>query len=167
MRGSGGVLWRQLGVAVLCPILLVGCGGGGGGPELVDVYGTVTMNNEPLEGATVQFAPEDGAGEGRRLVAGRTDSGGQYSLQYSPSREGAVPGRYRVSITTYRELEVDEEGMDVPGSPETVPDVYNVNTTLTADVSAENPEHNFELDSSKGEVIGGQGGEDFGEDEDG
>ncbi|QDU38981.1 hypothetical protein Mal4_33130 [Maioricimonas rarisocia] len=165
MRGDCGKAWSHIGAMVLCASLSAGCGGGNDGPELIDVYGTVTMDGQPLEGATVQFAPEGGAGEGRRLVAGRTDSSGEYSLQYSPSRDGAAPGSYRVSITTYREMEVDEEGMDVPGSPETVPDVYNVNTTLAADVSSDNAEHNFELDSSEGEVIGGQGGEDFGDDD--
>lgn len=156
----------RIGLAVLATGLAVGCGGSSDGPELVEVYGTVTMDGAPLPDATVQFTPEGGGdAEGVRLVAGRTDSSGDYTLEYSASRSGALPGKYKVSITTFREMEVGEDGLDIPGAPEKVPDVYNVNTTLTADVSPDKAEQNFDLDSSKGQVIAGQGGEDFGSDD--
>ena len=62
-------------------------------PEVADVVGVVTLDGQPLEGATVTFAPEAG-----RASSGVTDSAGRYSLHYTGSIRGAMLGSHRVMI---------------------------------------------------------------------
>ncbi len=62
-------------------------------PEVADVVGVVTLDGQPLEGATVTFAPEAG-----RASSGVTDSTGRYSLNYTGSIRGAMLGAHRVMI---------------------------------------------------------------------
>ena len=152
-------VWAGVLAALLC-----GCGGNSG-PDLEDVSGTVTLDGEPLPEATVRFLPEsDGTAEYVRPATGVTDSSGWYSLSYSSSRDGALPGKYRVAITTYREggYDEDEEGNPIPGAPEKVPSAYNSETTLTVTVPSDS--YDFELKSGAGEVVQPQQtGEEFGE----
>ena len=137
----------SLSVVVLA-LACVGCGGGGSSdaPDTVPVSGTITMDGEPLADARVVFAAANPA-DRLRTVSGITDSSGEYELEFTSSQSGAQPGKYLVSVSTYRE---DEEG-GAP-RPETVPANYNAQTTLTAEVSADSKVHDFELDSSSGEV---------------
>ena len=71
---------------------LVGCGGAGG-PKLTPVKGKVTLDGQPLAGATVNFMPETGP-----VALGVTDAGGNYTLN-TVGRAGAVEGKHRVGIT--------------------------------------------------------------------
>ncbi|MGH7199450.1 MAG: carboxypeptidase-like regulatory domain-containing protein [Planctomycetaceae bacterium] len=164
--------WRLCVAAAALAAFLSGCGGGGEGPELIDVTGTVTMDGEPLPNATVRFLPESttsgtttGAGGETQYIrpaTGVTDDDGQYELQYSTAESGAIPGKYRVAISTYRDAEETPDGEEISGSKETVPKVYNIETTLTAEVSAEKSTFDFALKSDAGdiqEVIGGGDGE--------
>jgi hypothetical protein len=146
-------------------VAVAGCGGGDSGPDLIEVYGVVTLDGEPLPDATVRFVPEEMAGNNMRAATGETDDDGEYTLEYSLNRSGALPGKYKVAISTFRETDVGEDGLDVPGKPERVPVVYNGETTLSAEVSAENAVHNFDLKSDAGEVVQVTGGEDFGSDD--
>ena len=57
--------------------------------------GTVTHNGQPVEGATVVFAPE---GEGR-AASGLTDASGRFQLQTVTPDDGVVPGKYQVAIS--------------------------------------------------------------------
>ena len=150
-------------VSAGCSVVLVlaGCGGESG-PDLIDVSGVVTLDGEPLPNATVRFVPEESAGDNMRAATGETDDDGEYTLEYSLSRSGALPGKYKVAISTFREASIGEDGLDVPGKPEKVPVVYNGETTLSADVSEENAVHDFALKSDAGEVVQLTGGEDFG-----
>lgn len=59
------------------------------------VSGTVTMDGERLPDAEVVFLPLDG----QRVAMGRTDSRGRYELMYSSTVDGAMAGRYRVTIS--------------------------------------------------------------------
>jgi mannose-6-phosphate isomerase-like protein (cupin superfamily) len=64
------------------------------GPPPVKVTGVLTLNGQPLAGATITLVPEkDG-----RPAAGRTDAEGRYTLSTFANDDGAVPGRYRVTI---------------------------------------------------------------------
>jgi hypothetical protein len=81
-------------LAGLVATVLPGCGGG---PTLVPVHGTVTINGKPLEGATVAFAPE----QGNAVDTPGTDvtgPEGNYKLMYQ-GRSGIAPGKYRVAIS--------------------------------------------------------------------
>lgn len=123
----------------LLALALSGCGGAG----TAEVSGTVTMDGQPVPNALVTFTPE---GEGSPAY-GRTDSQGQYKLQYTQDASGAVPGQYVVSISTYTDGDPDAEP-PVPRSPETVPARYNVETELTATVDTSGKPHDFALESS-------------------
>lgn len=51
--------------------------------------GTITLDGQPLDNATVEFVPIDGG----KPAGGRTNADGQFQLE-----KGAVPGEYRVRI---------------------------------------------------------------------
>ncbi|WP_437191183.1 carboxypeptidase-like regulatory domain-containing protein [Planctomicrobium sp. SH527] len=102
-------------------------------PTLGAVQGTVTLDGAPLSGAIVLFEPKaTGAGS-----SGATKEDGKYTLVYSATENGAVPGEHTVRIT--------RQEMDM--GPETLPAVYNVRSTLTATVVAGKNELNFALES--------------------
>ena len=131
---------------------LAGCGSSG--PDLLNVTGTVTMDEKPLPDAWVQFVPQTTDGRYARPSSGMTDEDGYYELEYSTSRTGTLPGQYIVSIMTGRGADNDATGNPVPAVPETVPMAYNYESELTAEVSADNTVFDFDLDSTAGPIIG-------------
>ncbi len=82
--------WSFLAVLVC----LVGCGPAK--VELAPATGVVTLDNAPLEGATVSFSPK---GSGDKIAMGKTDASGRFTLNTPGEGDGAVPGSYEVSIT--------------------------------------------------------------------
>ena len=69
---------------------------------LVDVSGTVTLDDVPLENVQVFMQPiETSAGETQVAAFGKTDASGRYVLATTenPSRPGAMPGKQRVFIS--------------------------------------------------------------------
>ncbi len=70
-----------------------GCGGKGG---LVAVRGVVTLDGQPVEGASVTFSPEEDSG---KAAGGLTDSEGVFDLTTFSEGDGALPGDYRVTVT--------------------------------------------------------------------
>ena len=115
---------KNLFVASCLALICLGCGGSRG-PEIATVEGTVTMDGEPLAGATVVFMPENG-----RPAGARTDEDGHYVLNFSGDRQGAMPGKNRVRITTMSDPWEDADGTRHPGSAEKVPDQFNRQSTL-------------------------------------
>ena len=107
------------------------------------VEGTVTLDSQPLEGASVQFQPADG----KRPSSAITDAQGRYSLMHLPDKPGAEIGKHNVRITAARTIE--KAGKEV-GLPERVPDKYNAKTTLVEEVKAGRNEINFTLTTGKG-----------------
>ncbi len=85
---------------VLCLLLLlassgwIGCGGPTGLAETVVATGTVTYHGQPVGDATVVFAPE---GPGR-AATGRTDAKGRFQLTTLVPGDGALCGKYRVTV---------------------------------------------------------------------
>jgi hypothetical protein len=71
----------------------VGCGKGG--PSLVPVTGSVTVDGKPANGATVIFHPTDK--EMKLIPAATTDEGGKFKLATS-AREGAPVGSYDITV---------------------------------------------------------------------
>lgn len=140
-------------IPVLGLFLVTGCGGGPSDqPDIGRVTGTVKMDGAPLPNANVQFQPEKG-----RPSFGKTDDSGVYELTYSASTKGAKIGKHKVTITTAGETE------DGTAIPEKVPDTYNSQTTLSAEVKSGSNEINFEdLDSSKGTIVQPSGNTDDG-----
>ena len=90
---------RLLVLAGLC--VCVGCGGNAGIKGLVNVTGTVNYQGKPVDGATVSFAPE-GTG---RAASGRTDASGKFRLTTLNENDGALPGKYKVSVSKVENLD--------------------------------------------------------------
>ena len=100
---------------------LTGCGGAGDRPELGMVTGVVTIDGDPLPNAVVMFKPE-----GKRSSRGFTDSQGRYELIYLRDIRGATTGSHRVIIDRVPQKE--------SGKYQRLPDCYNIETELTAEV---------------------------------
>ncbi|MCH7989093.1 MAG: hypothetical protein IID46_08065 [Planctomycetes bacterium] len=135
-------------VVGLALLLSAGCGGIDD-LGLIEVEGTITMDDKALPNAGVAFLPtEEGVG-GTSPSYGTTDKDGKYSLQFSLSREGAYAGKYKVKISTHRQADEDEE---TEAHRETVPAEYNVNTKLKAEVKEGGGPYDFSL-KSKGKIF--------------
>ena len=78
-------------------VSLAGCGESEPADRLarVPATATVTYNGSPVEGAKVTFYP---AGEGGKGAFGRTDSTGLAKLSTYDVEDGAVPGKYTVTV---------------------------------------------------------------------
>jgi hypothetical protein len=74
-------------------LFLAGCGGS----SFPSVTGTVTMDGQPLSGATVVFNPEGGGGG--QIATGLTDGGGKFTMGTIKKGDGVRPGKYRVTVT--------------------------------------------------------------------
>jgi hypothetical protein len=131
------------GAAALVLIWVAGCGAGG--PELGKVHGTVKLDGQPLDGATVYFAPSAGG----RPSIGRTDVDGHYELLYTEKRRGALLGEHVVRINTGRRGNPDD---GIAPVPEKVPTKYNTQSELKRTVESGKNPIDFELDS-KGKIV--------------
>jgi len=89
---------RTEGILPLLAIVLTmsfGCGSGGSSLPTVGVRGTVFLDSQPVEGATVVFGPSDAAG---RTATGVTDSSGQFQLTTMSPGDGSLVGNYKVTV---------------------------------------------------------------------
>lgn len=106
-------------------LLQLGCGSK---DSMAPVSGVVLLEGQPLAGATVVLHPVTAAGAGPFVAS--TDSAGKFSLGPSDGAagSGAVPGEYRLTVTTLK-TEPGPEGRDdaVPKiiAPERVPENYS------------------------------------------
>lgn len=106
-------------------LLAASCLGCGRKADVASVEGTVTLDGQPLAGATVLFVPENG-----RPAGGTTDERGHYVLTYTDGVRGAPLGKNKVRIYTAREASESPSGERIPPVPERIPMKYNANTTL-------------------------------------
>ncbi len=92
---------------VLAAVLLAVCGDQtpDDRPATVPVSGKVTLDGQPVAGATVIFVNTEqamsGGSTGSYSSVGKTDENGVYRLTTFESGDGAVPGTYAVTITKY------------------------------------------------------------------
>ena len=141
MKSTGKSAWFLM-LCTLC-LPLVGCGGAPTDqPDLGTVTGTVTMNGQPLTNVMVVFSPENG-----RSSMGVTDAEGNYELEYVGDTKGAKIGQHKVSITTAQTDSSEESGGEESEAPakETIPPMYNSQTTLTEEVKPGENIINFTL----------------------
>jgi hypothetical protein len=129
------------GVLVAClTVALAGCGGGDG-PKLYPVSGTVTYNGEPLKEGQIVYRLTGASG--RSYSGPITD--GTYKLE-------SEPGPAAVEITAYREVpgKLDRSNGDpVPLREMYIPQKYNRATTLKAEVKPGSNTDKFELTGKK------------------
>ena len=78
--------------------VLAGCGLPRDYPTLGHVAGVVTLDGEPVEGASVSFFPDTG-----RSSSARTDAQGRYELIFVNNVRGAALGSHTVSINKIRQ----------------------------------------------------------------
>ncbi|WP_417383263.1 hypothetical protein [Gimesia sp.] len=109
---------------------LTACGGGIAPPELGQVTGKVTLDGVPLTDASVTFMPEK-----VRASSCMTDSEGKFDLVYIRDEKGAAIGHHKVIVSKLK------------NETEVIPEEYNSETELTADVKSGTNEINFDLTS--------------------
>ncbi|GAB6167384.1 hypothetical protein JCM19992_33840 [Thermostilla marina] len=105
-------------LAAVGGLSLTGCGKKG--PQLTPLEGVVTLDGQPLEGATVLFEPQ----EGGRPATGVTDAQGRFVLQTYEPGDGVQVGMCAVAVTKEKEnpnAPPVEEGEIVPIEYETPP----------------------------------------------
>lgn len=127
-----------------------------GSVDLVSVGGTVAIDGEPLAGAVITFEdPEKGT-----YSFARTDSGGEYTLQFDSQMDGVIPGKKTVQISTTRNVlglkgeegveegeSSSEEGDAPKAAEEAVPACYNKESKLTVEVTSSTTTFDFDLKS--------------------
>lgn len=95
-------------LSVMIALIAAGCGGG---PKLVPVAGIVTLDGEPLEGASLSFVPVEG-----NVIAtsGADVSGpnGNFQMTFK-GRSGLAPGAYRVLVSKTEEI-TPPDGREIP-----------------------------------------------------
>ena len=151
-------------LAMVVTLGVVGCGGSGEEPtflkDLVPATGNVTLNGEPLSGATVIFAPGISV-EGGRMATAVTDDSGAYELitrvpgASEEKSKGALPGEYVVAISRIELPEgvtlpddiSDENEAIARGAKQLVPEEYvdPQTSTLKATVASPKAENDFKL----------------------
>jgi hypothetical protein len=121
--------------------LLAGCGSQTAA-GLLPVGGLVTLNGQPLAGATVEFHPTETNTTGNG-GAGVTGPDGKYTATTRRNEAGLSPGEYRVTVSrwTHKDgtpLQETESYIDTPGATQSVPAVYTdaAKTPLRAKVEA-------------------------------
>lgn len=101
-----------------------GCGSSNG-PEVVPASGTISYKGQPLTNGMVMFNPAD-------PKVGRVDQSeikpdGTFALSTLVPRDGAVPGSYKVSVTSFllgTETLAKDKGTGIGGKP-AIPTRYN------------------------------------------
>lgn len=102
-------------IGVLCVAATIGCG-----PPKTVVTGTVTLNGEPIERASVEFFPRDGKG---RTAGGFTDPVGRYRVEVSPGEMRATVSLIKVVRQDRRQ--VSEENPDGNVMEEIIPPQFS------------------------------------------
>lgn len=139
MNGSAYFLRLNRGAILLALTAVVcGCGNKTDAPDRFPVTGKVTWNGKPLPEGELSFVAVKG---GSTDVA--TISGGNYLLE-------TTAGAKRVEIRSFQSTadpQIDPAtGTSVPDRTQIIPQQYNDQTTLTADVTADSENRvNFDL----------------------
>ena len=79
--------------------LLSGCNSGSRLTGLVKASGTLTHEGNPVEGATILFAPAPGSPQDIRAASAKTDASGRFTLMTLIPGDGAFPGTYHVTVS--------------------------------------------------------------------
>lgn len=140
---------------LLSCLFLTGCSDGKIATE--KVTGIITLDGQPLEGATVNFSPKT-AGQGSPSY-GVTDAKGEYKLQtlLGNPDAGTTPGEYVVTVIKLEKSNTPPPALDGPSGPppkvtkpkSLIPELYGAGKTtpFSATVKSGANECNFELQS--------------------
>jgi hypothetical protein len=100
----------------------------------------------------VTFNPPEG-----RSSSGITDAQGHYVLQYTAAKKGAMPGKCTVIITSEVGASGGEGSPLIPGRKEILPTRYRENSELVAEVTSEQKNYDFALESKETRPTGAKG----------
>ena len=138
-------IWMRLSIVcisffTLCLLTIVGCGGG---DQRKSLQGTVSFNGQPLSHGRITFRPiQDTGGP----TAGAKIVDGQFTI--TPD-QGTFSGMFRVEITAWRKTgrtTRDPDEGQVPQSVQYIPQQYNAQSELRAEVTIDGPnKFNFQL----------------------
>jgi hypothetical protein len=146
---------------ISCALLIaIGCGDDSGLAKRYPVKGTVTYKNQSVEKGRIDFLPADK--EGRAASGDILD--GSYFLTTSVNGDGALPGKYKVTVNAI-EVDLPPEARSSPGGGQAfaqskargevmkkakilLPKKFGSETTtsLGAEVRAESNKVDFNLD---------------------
>jgi hypothetical protein len=148
---------KVVAVAGMGLVTVLGCGDDTGLARRYPVSGTVTYNGNPVEKGRIDFIPAQAEG---RAASGQI-ADGRYSLTTAIPGDGALPGPYKVTVTSVEvdttELKAIAKGGQfhhdktfakaVRNAKRLVPSKYQLADTsgLTATVKAESNTSNFDL----------------------
>jgi hypothetical protein len=91
----------------------------------------VTYNGKPLEKGTINFTPADAKGRG----AGGTITDGRYSLTTQDPNDGALPGKYRVTVLS-KATDASTVDLKIKGAPQTEAEKKAMATVFPQKVAA-------------------------------
>ena len=110
-------------IPLLAALLLAGgCSEKETGPKRVQATGTVNYKGQPVEGAMVILSPET---PGVPAATAQTDASGQFKLGTKEAGDGAVPGRYKVTIAKTETPLQEEIKEDDPRYGNPLPEVQS------------------------------------------
>ncbi len=112
-----------LGVALSMAVTL-GCGN-----PVTSVHGTVTLDGQPLDGASIEFVPADGS----TASASSRVNAGKYSLEMTPGEKRVLIIATKV-VGTKPAYEGEPNSPTIEVTASLLPPRYNTASTLQADV---------------------------------
>jgi hypothetical protein len=126
-------------VALCTGLLLAGCGGG---PTVLPVAGTATVDGEPLAGFSVHYIPDAEKGHTIEMdCSSRIDKDGRYAI-FTDDRykqyDGCPPGWYKVTIGSPNDvpipinakfLDIKKEALSIEVRDDAPPGAYDLKFT--------------------------------------
>ncbi|MCA9128164.1 MAG: hypothetical protein KDB22_13815 [Planctomycetales bacterium] len=106
-----------------CLMFQLGCNSVPDGPKTVPAEGTLTLDGEPVEGASVVFVSLTG---GEYSASSSTDEEGGFSLNAFEYKTGAVPGTYGAIIMKNEEITSNASSLKGEGAEHAAGEGSNV-----------------------------------------
>jgi len=137
--------WAWLLIAIA--LLPMGCGSKGGHKP---VQGTVTLDGQPLDGASVHFYSDEKGGPSAGAL---TDSSGKFVI-VGQDKKGLPPGRYKVTVSKIKGGVTDEPVVAAVTDADTkndLPAIYSdpSKTILSFSVTGDGTPIEIKLDSKR------------------
>ena len=127
---------------LFCLALAAGCSDAYSGRR--EISGMIKLQDQPLKEGSITFLPLDG----QETQSGAPIQNGEYKL---PRKNGLMPGKYRVQITSGDGKTPTEEQAGAPGSSnivsvDLIPEDWNVNSKQQIEVkSSGDNKFNFDI----------------------